>query len=49
MRIIGRILGACWRVTLWMCCWPLGWYASHQAKKRRRHNELIRAIRNRPA
>lgn len=43
MRGVGRVLGACWRGLWWICFPPLGWYMSSQARKRRRHNQLLRA------
>lgn len=48
MRGFLRVLGACWRLMWWIFFWPFGWYLSHQAKKRRRHNQLVREIRRRP-
>lgn len=48
MRAVGRLCGACFRGMVWFMFWPLGWYLSHQAKKRRRHNALLRELRRPP-
>lgn len=48
MRGFGRVMGACWRLMWWVLFPPIGWYMSRQARNRRRHNQLVREIRQGP-
>lgn len=45
LRFLGRCAGALFRLPVWLLCAPLGWLLSRNARQRRRHNQLVRAIR----